>query len=158
MMQSIRSFFNSRWESLQTYPAAYICAVGIAIAGVVLNHQPDSLNVYNSLNSILARSIVTGLFMLPLAIAPVLRSDKRTSGRQWLVFALGAVYFWFLPTSISAAMQTEQLWMQLSVLFARSIPLCGIAYLHRQDQDTVREGSWEFLSKLAIALVSAVII
>ncbi|MFA7284701.1 MAG: DUF4153 domain-containing protein [Candidatus Absconditabacterales bacterium] len=157
-MQSIRSFFNSRWESLQAYPAAYICAVGIAIAGVILNHQPDSINVYNSLNSTLARIIVTGLFMLPLAIAPVVRSDNRKSGRQWLAFVLGAVYFWFLPTSIQAPMETERIWMILSVLFARSISLCGIAYHHRQDQDTVREGSWEFLSKLAIALVSAVII
>lgn len=155
MMQSIRSFFNNRWGSLQAYPAAYICAIAIALSGVVLNHL-DSGN--SNIGHILARTIVAGVFTLPLAIAPVIWSENRKSNRQRLALVLGALYFLFLPSSIDDATLTQQLRMKLSVLFARSIPLCGIACLHRQEQDTVREQSWQLLSRLAIALISAVIV
>lgn len=162
-MQSIHSFFNNRLESIKNYPGAYLCALGIAIVGMILNHNSNRNNM--ELNNILARLLASGLFVLPLmTVAPLLKQintgfpTSYTWRGQLDALILWAIYFFFLPEQINNSFGAEQMRVALSVLFTWTIPLLVIAFSAKKDQNEVRWWSWQFLFTLFIAWISAVIV
>lgn len=168
-MSHFRDFFKDWLDAIARYPGASLVSLLIAIAAVWLNHLPApySLDFANQseLYNILARIIASGLFTLPLMIVgPLMRQiDPLLPKRYSTLWQAGTLVLWLLfyislPQDFNQLFWSTQLWIVLSILFARITPFGKAVHASKYDSDLIWGWSQQMLLRLAIAGLGAAII
>lgn len=104
------------------------------------------------------RIVLAGIFTLPLVVSGPWVDNIRAKNYgiiwQGVALALWLWFYFYLPSNLNAGLGSELHWMQLSMIFAWSVPIVGMILTGKES----RGWSKQFLFRLFVGLLSAVIV